>query len=194
MNFPDRAGVIAWIYATHYGRRSYAPEMKSYVRGQQYLARKQPRGGARPPAKSHAGTLPTARAVAAEYGVGRNTVLRDAAFAEALDALAAACGDAVRQQVLSRQAPWTRRDVLRLAKQNRTTMLAIVRAALASGRRPRFPAPAGDGSAARTAVRLPLGKPVEQVRVLGKVLGSRGLARLHRALGRFLERRGRPAD
>jgi hypothetical protein len=188
MAFPDRAAVIAWIYATHYGRRSYSQEMKSYVRGKQYLARKQPHGGARKKASAQSGHLKTASIVAAEYGIGSNTVRRDAAFAVALDQVADRCGDEVRQQVLSRLAKWTHRDVARLAQLDQATLQETVRAALASGKRPKFPAPAEEPSRARKAVSLPLQKPVEQVRVLRKVLGGKGLQRLHKAITRFLEK------
>ena len=47
MEFPDRDAVKAWLRATHYGRRSYSAEMKAYVRGSDYLARKKQHGGAR---------------------------------------------------------------------------------------------------------------------------------------------------
>jgi hypothetical protein len=186
MAFADRAAVVAWLYATHYGRRSYSPEMKSYVRGKHYLARKKQHGGARKKASAQSGHLKTADVVAAEYGVGRNTVRRDATFAQALDKLADCCGDEVRQKVLSRAAKWTHRDVDRLAKLDKAAMQEIVRAALESGKRPRFPAPGEAQGPARKSVRLPLGKPVEQVRALRKALGGKGLARLQKAIARFL--------
>jgi hypothetical protein len=188
MDFPDRNAVVAWLYATHYGRRSFSPEMKSYVRGRQYLARKKQHGGARKKASAQSGHLKTADAVAAEYGIGRNTVRRDAAFAEALDKVADCCGDEVRQQVLSRVARWTRRDVERLARLEKKAVQEIVRVALGLGKRPRFPAPAGGQAAARKSVSIPLGKPVEQVRILRKVLGGKGLVRLQAAIARLLER------
>jgi hypothetical protein len=193
MAFPDRAAALAWIYDTHYGRRSYSPEMKSYVRGKQYLARKQGHGGARRGSSHHSGNLKTADAVAAEYRTGRNTILRDAAFAAALDKLVERCGDAVRQKVLSRELKWTRGDVQRLAKGDKAAVREIVREALASGKRPRFPAAGADGSPARKAVNLPLDKPVEQVRLLRRLLGTKGLARLHRTLTRFFERHRKPS-
>ena len=84
--FADRAAVSAWLYDTHYGRRSYSAEMKAYVRGKAYLARKQQHGGARPKASAPSGHLKTADAVGAEYGVGRNTVRRDGVFAEGVSA------------------------------------------------------------------------------------------------------------
>jgi hypothetical protein len=115
--------------------------------------RRGPRGQ---PLSSANGASP-ASAAAAEYGVARNTVRRDATFAEALDKLADRCGDEVRPKVLSRVAKWTHRDVDRLAKGQRPT---------------------------RKSVSLPLGKPVEQVRVLRKVMGGKGLARLQRAIRR----------
>jgi hypothetical protein len=187
--FPDRAAVIAWLYDTHYGRRNYSPEMKSYVRGKQYLTRKQRHGGARKKASARSEHLKTADAVAAEYGVGRTTVRRDADFAEALDRVAGHCGDEVRQQVLSRAARWTRRDVERLAELDKAATQEAVRVALAAGRRPKFPPPEGGKGPGGTSVRLPLGRPGEQVRVLRGILGDEGLAQLRSAITRSLEER-----
>jgi hypothetical protein len=129
--------------------------------------------------------------VAAQYGVGRNTVRRDAAFAEALDRVAGHFGDGVRHKVLSRVARWTRHDVERLAELDKATVQEIVRVALTSGKRPRFPSPSKDKSPAWKSVRMPLGKAIEQVRVLRKLLGGKGLSRLQRALSRFIEKQKR---
>jgi hypothetical protein len=188
MEFPDRAAVVAWLYDAHYGRRSYSAEMKSYVRGKQYLARKQGHGGARKKASGKARPLKTAELLAAEYGVAARTVRQDAAFAETLDRIADHCGDEVRQQVLSRVARWTRRDVDRLAKLDAAAMRKVVSVALQSGKRPRVPSAAAGSSPARKTMSLPVGKPVEQVRVLKQALGGRGLARLHKALTQFLDK------
>ena len=193
MDFPDRAAVISWLYDTHYGRRSYAPEMKSYVRGKQYLARKKQHGGARKKASSQSGNLKTADTVAAEYNIGRNTLLRDATFCTALDKVAEVCGEEVRQKVLSRAAKWTKGDVARLAKLDPKSLEEIVRVALASGKRPKIPPPVNDRKPPRKAVNLPVGKPLDQVRVLKNALGGKGLVRLQRALTRFLEKRKRHA-
>ena len=191
MDFADRNAVIAWLYDTHYGRRSYSPEMKAYVRGKAYLTRKKQHGGGRKKASSQSGNLKTADAVAAEYEIGRNTILRDAAFSEALDKIADACGDEVRQKVLSRVARWTRRDVERLAKLDKATVQEIVRVAIEKGKRPKIPSPTKDESPARKSVSIPMGQPAEQVRILRELLGGKGLARLQRAIGRFLEKRKR---
>jgi len=188
MDFSSREAVKTWLFATHYGRRSYSAEMKAYVRRTDYLTRKKQHGGARKKASSQSGNLKTADAVAAEYCTGRNTILRDAAFAEALDAIAGHCGEEVRQAVLSRVAKWTRRDVERLAKLDKSALQEIVQGALAAGKRPKFPPPAGDKGTTRKSVSIPMGKPVEQVRVLRKILGGKGLARLQRAIARFFEK------
>jgi hypothetical protein len=191
MDFPSRSAVIAWLYDTHYGRRSYSPEMKSYVRGRQYLARKKQHGGARKRASGQRVPLKTADAVAAEYGVEGRTVRRDATFAEALDKIADACGDEVRQQVLSRVVKWTHRDVERLASLDKAALQEIVQAALAARQRPKFPPQAGAKRHAQKSVSMPLGKPSEQVRVLRKHLGRKGLAQLQRAIARFFEKQKR---
>jgi hypothetical protein len=185
LDFPDRAAVVAWLYDAHYGRRSYSAEMKSYVRGKQYLARKHKHGGARKKASAGGRHLKTADVVAAEYGVASATVRQDAVFAAALDHVADRCGDEVRQQVLARVAQWTRRDIQRLARLDKATLQGVVGAALGAGIRPRFPSPAAGERPRVKAACLPVSKPVEQLRVLRKVLGETGLARLYTAMTRF---------
>ena len=155
--------------------------MKSYVRGKNYLGRKQPHGSSRKKARGQSVPMRTADAVAAEYGIDGRTVKRDAVFAEALDKLASACGDEVRDKVLSRAVRWTKRDVQELAKLDKAALQEIVRVALKSGKRPKVPG--NEQKAARKSLSIPIGKPKEQVRTLRKALGGRGLARLLRALG-----------
>jgi ParB-like chromosome segregation protein Spo0J len=188
MEFADREAVKMWLRATHYGRRSYSQEMKAYIRGTDYLARKKKHGGARKKTSGQRVHLKTADAVAAEYGVEGRTVRRDGVFAGALDRIADACGAEVRQKVLSRVATWTRRDVERLARLDKSVIQEIVREALAAGKRPKIPSPTKDTRPIRKSVSIPMGKPVEQVRVLRKVLGGKGLARLQAAISRFFEK------
>lgn len=127
MDFPNRAAVIAWMYASHYGRRNYSAEMKSYVRGKEYLARKQSHGGARARSSSKDLNLKTAKVLANEYAISQATITSDAKFVLALEKVAESCGDEVRQKVLSREAPWTRRDISRLAELESSEMRRIVR-------------------------------------------------------------------
>ncbi len=189
-DFPDRQAVVTWLFDTHYGRRSYSPEMKAYVRGKQYLARKQKHGGTRKKTSARSGNLKTADLVAVEYSIGRNTLLRDAAFAVALDKVADVCGDEVRQQVLSRTVRWTRGDVERLVKLEKSVLQKIVEKALEKKKRPKLPSPEKEVGPKGKALVLPLGEVRAQVAVLRKALGGPGLARLHKALGRFLKQGG----
>ncbi len=189
-DFPDRQAVVTWLFDTHYGRRSYSPEMKAYVRGKQYLARKQKHGGSRKKTSARSGNLKTADLVAAEYSIGRNTLLRDAAFAVALDKVADVCGDEVRQQVLSRTVRWTRGDVERLVKLEKGVLQKIVEKALEKKKRPKLPSPEREAGPKGKTLVLPLGEARAQVQVLRKVFDGPGLARLHKALGRFLQQGG----
>jgi hypothetical protein len=88
-------------------------------------------------------------------------------------------------------AKWTRRDVERLAKLPKASLQEIVQTALAAGKRPKLPPLAGGEGPARKSVSMPLGKPVEQVRILRKMLGGRGLAQLQRAIARFFDKQKR---
>ena len=54
--------------------------------------------------------------LASEYKVGSRTIERDAEFALAVDTLAYALGEEIRQDLLSRNAQLTKKDTLNLAK------------------------------------------------------------------------------
>ena len=47
MSFTDREAAKAWVRASHCNRRNYSAEMKAWVRGTDYLARKKQHGGDR---------------------------------------------------------------------------------------------------------------------------------------------------
>lgn len=187
MEFPDRKAVIDWVFDTHYGRRSYSQEMKAYARGTYYLALKQQHGGARKKASPHSGNLKTAKIVGLRYGVGKTTISRDGRFVEDLNKVAENCGSEVRDKVLSRVAKWTKRDVGRLAELDKSDAQRIVRLALASGKRPKFPPLENRKKPVRKSVQvdLPTGRPFEQIEELRKRLGQKGLALLHEGMMQY---------
>lgn len=92
--FPDGYAVCAWICRNQLGRRNLTPEQRRYLIGKQYDSEKLSHGGNRgnqhgKVASSHGGNLPnsvkTCERIAQENGIGRNTVLRSAAYAKAVD-------------------------------------------------------------------------------------------------------------
>lgn len=117
VSLPNRAAARRWIITYQLGRRNLTVEAESYLRGVLYLEQRKPEG--RPEKLGHSGPVSdgdTAALVAAQTGVSPRTVKRDAAFASALDSLAAALGDDVREKVLSRDAKISRKDVVALDK------------------------------------------------------------------------------
>jgi hypothetical protein len=60
--------------------------------------------------------LKTVRRLAVEFGVSPRTILRDARYAAAVDAVVANCGDDVRELALSWGAPLRRADIFKLAQ------------------------------------------------------------------------------
>jgi hypothetical protein len=184
MEFPDRAAVMAWMWEVHYGRRSYTPEAKSYVRGRLYLAAQRPRGGDRRSGrfKSKASTLKAAQALAAQYRVDRATIYNDARFAAALDRLAEVCGPELRQRVLAREVNWSRATIARLAKLPPDQQKRLVDEAVATGKRLRL----ASGGRKAAGVRLPAGPPAGQARALLGHLGWGKAAALVRELSALL--------
>jgi hypothetical protein len=185
MEFPDRAAVMAWMWEVHYGRRSYTPDAKSYVRGRQYLAAQRPRGGDRRSgrSKSKTSTLKAAaESLAAQYRVDRATIYHDARFAAALDRLAEVCGPELRQRVLARELNWTGATIGRLAKLPPEEQKRLVNEAVETGKRLRL---AGSGRKP-ACVRLPAGPPAVQAHALLGHLGWGKAAQLVRELSALL--------
>lgn len=92
--FTDGFAVCAWICRNQLGRRNLTPEQRRYLIGKQYDSEKASHGGNRgnqytKEASYNDGNLPnsmkTCDRIAQENGVSRNTVLRSAAYAKAVD-------------------------------------------------------------------------------------------------------------
>ena len=92
--FPDGYAVCAWICRNQLGRRNLTPEQRRYLIGKQYDSEKLSHGGNRgnqytKEASSLGGnsanSLKTCERIAQENGISRNTVIRSAAYAKAVD-------------------------------------------------------------------------------------------------------------
>lgn len=123
IDLPDRDAAHDWLITNQLGRRNLTPEAVSYLRGKRYNQKK--RQGERTDLTSRqSGTKLTSRQsgeklskrLASEYKVGSRTIERDAEFALAVDTLAYALGEEIRQDLLSRDAQLTKKDTLNLAK------------------------------------------------------------------------------
>src|SRR5437899_2373162 len=115
-----------WIINNQLGRRNLSPEQASYLRGKRYNLEKRPRGGDRKSSRHNDDLKPAHHRLAAEYKVSRATIERDGLFAEAVDTLAQNVGHAVKQQILTRDAPLTKEATVHLAKAPVETQRAVV--------------------------------------------------------------------
>ncbi len=93
-DFPDRYAAKEWICENQLGRRNLSPEQKKCLIGNKYDTNKHTRGGNHgnqhtKVAKCQDDTLADesddiAEKLAKQYGVSRSTILRDAAYADAI--------------------------------------------------------------------------------------------------------------
>ncbi|OUP29875.1 hypothetical protein [Faecalibacterium sp. An192] len=127
--FPDRYAAIAWICKNQLGRRNLTPQQFKYLVGQQYKAEKSSHGGAY--RKGHPSELEkdsiyqngkskermnvTCERIAAENGIGRNTVIRAEQFAKGVDA-AEETEPGIKQEILSGSIKPTEKAVAAIAK------------------------------------------------------------------------------
>jgi hypothetical protein len=116
LSLPDLDTAKGWMIANQLGRRNLTPEQMSYYRGKQYAMQK--RQGQRTDLtsdhneqKSHS----TAAQLARQHQVSDATIRRDAAYANAVDAIAEVVGPEARQVLLAREAKVTPHEVKQLA-------------------------------------------------------------------------------
>lgn len=104
--FETREHALNWIIENQLGRRNLNPNQIAYLRGKRYECEKKivsNKEGANQHSnevESHNGIQPdnnTSRKLGAEYGIGRNTVLRNARFSKVVDILP----EEVKSSVLS---------------------------------------------------------------------------------------------
>jgi hypothetical protein len=183
---PHPEAVIEWIWLHHCSRRNFTPEAASYARGRLFRAQKLGHGGDRRGRKPHSETLQrSAQALAVQLKVTRATVFRDAAYAQALDRIAAVCGSEIRTKVLCRVVPLRRGSAVRLANKDEADMKRLVAELLAGKKLILAPR-----SQRLVRLELPRGKPAEQAEVLIERLGPKAARKLHEALTSRLKAKG----
>lgn len=117
--FENRDTVIDWIINNQLGRRNLTPANQSYLRGLQYQREKSKHGGDRKSEESRGQNVPlisTAQRLAEQHGVAERTIKRDAEFTEAVNTIVQNTAPEVKQQILNREIPVTKKDTLELAK------------------------------------------------------------------------------
>lgn len=129
----NRDAVIDWIINNQLGRRNLTPANQSYLRGLQYQREKAKHGGDRKSEESKAQNeqmilhadkqiipekpiISTAERLAQQHGVSRETIKRDAEFAEAINTIVENTAPEVKQQILNREIPVTKKETIELSK------------------------------------------------------------------------------
>lgn len=96
MNFPDKWAAFDWMYSKQLGRRNLSDENRTYCIGKMYEARRKSAGGqganqytVQCTQNGNTANTPNrvSEQIAKEQGVGKNTVLRAAKFAQGVDAI-----------------------------------------------------------------------------------------------------------
>ncbi len=119
MEFENKDAVIDWIINNQLGRRNLTPANQSYLRGLQYEREKAKHGGDRKSEESKAQNeqlIPTADRLAQQHGVSRETIKRDAEFTKAVDEVVKNTAPEVKQQILNREIPVTKKETIELSK------------------------------------------------------------------------------
>ena len=123
LRFNSRHEVINWIIDNQLGRRNATPEGISYLRGLRYRNEKQQHGTNRHTSKSpHNGnSKKTVELLAEQYKVGKNTILRDEAFADAVESIVKVFPTPsqqkdIKHQILTRQINLSKKDIIELSQ------------------------------------------------------------------------------
>ena len=118
-SFDDRFSALAWICKNQLGRRNLTPTQKKYLIGKQYEAEKQRQGTNNQyvQAKSESSqfgnfhsSAKTCERIAAENGIGKNSVFRAEAFSKAVD-IADEIEPGIRSDILAGSIKATAKDV-----------------------------------------------------------------------------------
>jgi hypothetical protein len=116
----------SYILRDALARRLLSPVGVSYLRGYQYAADKQPRGGDRKSAHRVRGRGKTAEILAEVFGVTVATIERDAQITLAVHRLMSSCGADVKRLLLSGECRVRKGDVIDLAALPREQQQALM--------------------------------------------------------------------
>jgi hypothetical protein len=141
IDLPDDKAATAFILRIQRQRRNLTREALSYLRGTEYNAVKQLRGGNRRGGRSKDQGDPmnsTARQLAEKFGVSEMTVKRDGVFAQVIDRIVAEYGDPeAKRKLLGADVRLTHGLARQLLKMPPEQRKAVVRQLVETGEYPR---------------------------------------------------------
>ncbi len=143
MSFTSRDDVIDWMYSTQLSRRNLTDESRTYLIGQQYIARKK-RDGASLGNKNALKQLPqnegivllpqnegvkteTAEKMSEELKVSRATVERAAEYARAVNTVSSNVGmETLKAKILQGEVKAAKKDIVELSKLKTEDQIKVV--------------------------------------------------------------------
>lgn len=117
IELPNREAALTWIVNHQLGRRNITPETASYLRGKRYSLLKGNREDnlkQNSPKGQNVTSVDVAEELAQQYKISSRTIKRDAQFSEAIDTLALALGEQIKQDILGRNANIPKKEALSL--------------------------------------------------------------------------------
>lgn len=123
LEFTDDASAFEWITENQDGRRNWTEPQRSYYRGKKYLEERKDAGNPnlqKTSGNSNVVTVTTlertSEKLAKQHGTSPATIIRDAAFAEAVDAIADTQGEPTKQAILAGETGMTKKEIVKAAK------------------------------------------------------------------------------
>lgn len=102
MSLPSKNEARLWVIRNQLGRRNLAPDQASYLRGLEYISTRLAVGR---PKRGKIRNIRTNAVLAKQRGVSPRTIMADATFARAVDALDAGISPGIKSRVLSGDGP-----------------------------------------------------------------------------------------
>jgi hypothetical protein len=180
LELPDLEAAKAFIIENQLSRRNLSPEAASYLRGTRYLGMRH-QGVKSGDTSGQSDPKRLSEQLAKEYKVGEKTIRRDAKFAQAVDQIAANCGEDAKKMILGRDTGLSRGAVARLTKLEPKEQQEFLRELSETGKPPRKRRRSGK----RTTITLPT-RPVEFAKTLLSRISREEAAELAKALAEAL--------
>lgn len=134
--FDTREDVKNWIINNQLGRRNVTPEQRDYMLGKLYKEKKcNPVDNLKQnsPSGNSCRSVTAIDSLTKSFKVAERTVRNAEKFAEAVDAIAGNCGDDIREKILTREIPVTKKDVVDIACHSPEVQQKVVKAIICSG-------------------------------------------------------------
>ena len=118
VNFSGREEALDWIIRNQLARRNVTTEQRDYLAGKLYKENKRKLGENQYAAGVGQNVEPksTSEKIAEQFKVSDRHIQRAEHFADAVDKIATACGDSIKKDILTREIPLAKKDILTISQ------------------------------------------------------------------------------